>query len=171
MKNFLLAFIFCSLSYSITVAQNYSTHKVKEGETIEQIAKRYLVTPFEIFRLNPDSKKELRVGSVLIIPKSTIKSKEVATVTKELKGFVEHKVKRKETLYSISKKYDVEIDEIKKHNPRLYGSDLKKGEKIKIPQYTKTLVISKSKAATKKYSVLPNSKPEPKTSETILMIN
>ena len=155
MKNFLLAFIFCSLSYSIAVAQNYSTHKVKEGETIEQIAKRYLVTPFEIFRLNPDSKKELRVGSVLIIPKSTIKSKEVATVTKELKGFVEHKVKRKETLYSISKKYDVEIDEIKKHNPRLYGSDLKKGEKIKIPQYTKTLVISKPKAATKKYSVLP----------------
>ena len=41
-------------------AQNYVEHKVKEGETIESIAKKYLVTPFDIFALNPDAKSKFQ---------------------------------------------------------------------------------------------------------------
>src|SRR5690606_17137710 len=88
-------------------AQNYQTHKVKQGETIEAIANRYLVTPYEIYQLNPDAKKELRVNSVLISPKSKVETAEKAVITKERKGFKEHKVKRKETLFSLAKEYDV----------------------------------------------------------------
>ena len=43
------------------LAQNYKTHKVKQGETIESIAKQYLVTPFDIYALNPDAKNNLEV--------------------------------------------------------------------------------------------------------------
>ncbi|HLT54242.1 MAG TPA: LysM peptidoglycan-binding domain-containing protein, partial [Flavobacteriaceae bacterium] len=136
-------------------AQNYQTHKVKKGETIEAIAKRYLVTPYEIYQLNPDAKKELRVNSVLIIPKSKVETAEKAVITKELKGFKEHKVKRKETLFSLAKEYDVEVEDIKKHNPHLYAENLRKGEEIKIPVFTKTLTVEKPKSTTKPYQVQP----------------
>ena len=155
MKKFLII-LFAVLIYNCALtAQNYKTHKVKKGETIEAIASRYMVTPYAIHQLNPDSKKELRVGSVLIIPKSAVETKETATIEKELTGFKKYKVKRKETLYSISKKYDITTDELKKHNPKLYANDLKKGAVIQIPQYTKKLIVNTPKESTKLYTVLP----------------
>ena len=54
------------------IAQDYKTHRVKAGETIESIAKIYLVTPFDIYALNPDAKKRLQPNAVIIIPKSKI---------------------------------------------------------------------------------------------------
>jgi len=48
-------------------------------------------------------------------------------------GFVYHKVKRKETLYSISGYYNVTIDEIRAVNPELGWGGPKAGQTIKIP--------------------------------------
>ncbi|HZW63209.1 MAG TPA: LysM peptidoglycan-binding domain-containing protein [Flavobacteriaceae bacterium] len=155
MKRFVILFLAVIACNYALYAQNYQTHKVKKGETIESIAKQYLVTPYAIHQLNPDSKNELRIGSVLIIPKAIVETRETATIEKELTGFKEHKVKRKETLYSLSKKYEVEQDEIKKHNPKLYASNLKKGDLIKIPLYRKKIVINKPKEATTRYTVKP----------------
>ena len=53
-------------------AQDYKTHKVKAGESIESIAKVYMVTPYDIYALNPDTKVGLKPNSVIIIPKSRI---------------------------------------------------------------------------------------------------
>lgn len=155
MKKFLIILVAVLVYNCASTAQNYKTHKVKKGETIEAIASRYMVTPYAIHQLNPDSKKELRVGSVLIIPKSIVETVETASIEKELTGFKNHKVKRKETLYSLSKKYNVSQDELKKHNPKLYANDLKKGDVIQIPLYTKKLVVSTPKESTKIYTVLP----------------
>lgn len=150
---FILSIVFVMLSSQLH-AQNYSTHKVRQGETIEGIAKKYLVTPYEIYALNPDAKKGLSANMVLIIPKSKIASKQQTKVVKELKGFKEHKVKRKETLYSLSKEYNVDQEDLKKHNPFLYSENLKKGQKIKIPLYETTEVVE-SLSATQPYTVQP----------------
>lgn len=136
-------------------AQNYKTHKVKDGETIEGIAKKYLVTPYDIYSLNPDAKNGIKRNMVLIIPNSKVKDVPQATISKELIGFKEHKVKRRETLYSLSKKYEVEEDEIKKHNSFLYANNLRKGDKLKIPVYKKTLVVVEPESPTNTYTVLP----------------
>lgn len=154
MRKLLVVLLLVFVSWSVN-AQKYRTHKVKSGETIEQIANRYMVTPFDIYTLNPDAKKELRVGSVLIIPQSKVDAAEKATIVKELSGFEEHKVKRKETLFSLSKKYDVDEADIKKHNPHLYSKDLQKGETIKIPLYRKVIKVEKPEALTVPYTVLP----------------
>lgn len=146
--------IFFMLSGATTQAQNYLTHKVKQGERIEDISKRYNVTPFDIYALNPDSKKELKINSVLIIPKSRISTEPKVTIVKELKGFKQHKVKRRETLYSLSKKYNITEDDIKKHNSFLYGDNLKKGDRLKIPIYKTTRKVEVVEA-TKLYTVLP----------------
>lgn len=152
-KLFVVLLLLISWSFQ---AQEYRTHKVKKGETIEEIASKYMVTPYDIYGLNPDAKKELRIGSVLIIPQSKINSSsEKAVITKELSGFKDHKVKRKETLYSLAKEYDVEESEIKKYNTHLYSSDLQKGETVKIPLYRKVIKVEKPESATVPYTVLP----------------
>ena len=53
MKKF-LSLLFFVLAFNL-FAQNYKTHRVEKGETIESIAKQYLVTPFDIYALNPDT--------------------------------------------------------------------------------------------------------------------
>lgn len=136
-----------------TYAQNYSTHQVKEGETIESIAKRYYVTPLDIYGLNPEAKRELKPNTVLIIPISKA-VKPTITTSKELEGFKEHKVARKETLYGISKEYNVTEDEIKKYNTFLYAGTLSKGDKLQIPVFKVTQTVIANER-TKIYIVQP----------------
>ncbi|GGD26137.1 PBP1 and LysM peptidoglycan-binding domain-containing protein [Hyunsoonleella pacifica] len=154
MHRFLLVLI-VSLFFGITSvnAQNYSTHQVKKGETIEGIAKRYYVTPSDIYGLNPDAKKGLKPNTILIIPISKAKKPKI-TETKELQGFKKHKTKRKETLFGISQKYDVEIEDIKKHNTFLYANNLRKGDKLQIPIF-KITKVEEEVEAYKMYTVLP----------------
>ena len=74
MNRFLLVLVLVlAFGFSSVSAQNFSTHQVKKGETIESIAKRYFVTPFDIYSLNPDAKKALKPNTVLIIPISKAK--------------------------------------------------------------------------------------------------
>ena len=148
----IIVILFCSFT---AMAQDYKTHKVLKGETIEQIAKQYLVTPFDIFALNPDAKKGLEPDMVLIIPSSRVKNEDIPTETKELIGYKTHKVRRKETLFSISQKYAIEVEDIKKYNTTLYSKNLRKGDRLKIPRY-KTIVNKVSLNNTiKKYVVAP----------------
>jgi len=137
-------------------AQEYRTHKVKKEETIESIAKQYKVTPFDLYALNPDAKKGLKPDTVLIIPKiGKIDVDVEPEETKELIGFKKHRVSRKETLYSLSKEYNVTIDEIKKHNKRLYSENLRKGDKIEIPRYKTVESVVSLENTIKKYKVQP----------------
>lgn len=153
MKNFLTVLL---ITLTINLgAQNYVEHKVKDGETIESIAKKYLVSPYDIFALNPDAKTKFQTNTVLIIPNSKVKNKPIEEESKELIGYKNHKVKRKETLYSLSKKYAVSEEDIKKANRHLYSENLKKGDKIRIPRY-KTFISKQSyKNTLKKYKVQP----------------
>ncbi|MDU8885529.1 LysM peptidoglycan-binding domain-containing protein [Yeosuana sp. MJ-SS3] len=152
MKNIFLVLCFL-LAFNTTNGQNYSTHKIKQGETIESISKLYNVSPFDIYSLNPDAKNELKVNSVLIIPKSKISTEPKVTVERKLNGFKRHRVKRQETLYSISKRYDVSEEDIKKHNTFLYANNLRKGDNLQIPVYIE-VKTTETTELTKKYTVL-----------------
>ena len=152
MKRILLVLVlFLAFGFTSVEAQNFSTHQVKKGETIEAIAKRYFVTPFDIYKLNPDAKKDLKPNTVLIIPISKAKKPKI-TINKELQGFNEHKTKRKETLYSLSKKYNVSEDDIKKYNKFLYSNALIKGDRLQIPKYKITEIVEEV-VVTKPYTV------------------
>src|SRR5690606_8453525 len=110
---------------------------------------------FDIYALNPDAKKKLTPNTVLIIPNSKVSENGESSSTKELIEYKTHKVRRKETLYSIAKEYNIEIEDIKKSNKQLYSENLKKGDKIRIPRY-KTIFSKVSPTNTiKTYKVLP----------------
>lgn len=155
MKKLVLILIFILSYVSTVIAQELINHKVTQGETIETIAKLYLVTPHDIMVLNPDAKKGIALGTTLIIPISKIKGQNPQEETKEIIGYRSIKVKRKETLYSLSKENNISIDEIKKYNTFLYSQPLKKGDKIRIPRY-KTIVSQVTVNNTiKTYTVQP----------------
>ncbi len=152
--NRLLSVVVVTVLFSIAVkAQNFSTHKVQKGETVEDIANRYYITPFDIYSLNPDAKTKLKPNTILIIPISKSKIPKV-TIVRELEGFRSHRVKKKETLYSLAKQYEVTEAEIKKHNTFLYANPLRKGDKLQIPVFKTTELIEEPNL-TRTYKVLP----------------
>ena len=132
----LFSFFLCScVGYAeIPSQETYRSHTVEKGETVYSIAQQYGVTEEAIYRLNPDAKNGISTSSVLILPAP---GNELV-----VKEFKKHKVKRKETLYSISQQYGVSVDDIKKYNKHLYASELKKGEKIQIPVFEKKSILT-----------------------------
>lgn len=134
MNKILSVIILLFLGFQLSYAQdeNYRRHRVQENETLESIARAYKVSPFDIIKLNPNAKDGIDTTMVLRIPSNALVSdkKPLRTVS-----FVDYKVKRKETIFGISQKFKVSIDDIKKHNPTLYVDELQKGSVIKIPQY------------------------------------
>lgn len=132
-----MKYIFCILTLLIVntscgsiAQQQYKSHTVAQGETVYSISKKYNLSESEIYKLNPDAKKGVQTGSILILPSGAVAiSNSESTPT----SFKRHRVKRRETLYSISQLYNVSQDDLKKYNKELYSRQLKKGEKIQIP--------------------------------------
>ena len=135
MKYLLIVCFLFQLSTLSASAQEFKYHTVEAGETVYSIAKSYNISEEAIYKYNPDAKGNLEVSSKLVIPLSQQK-KETSTETEDIQ-FITHTVKRKETLYRLSKDYNVEIDEIKRFNKHLYSEELKRGEEILIPQRKK----------------------------------
>jgi LysM repeat protein len=122
-----ISFLFI-FSFSSVAQRQYKSHSVQQGETVFSIAKSYDIGVEDIFSLNPDARKGVKINSILIIPE-----KGTLGVLNEDVKFKKHRVRRKETLTSIAKKYDVSIDLIKRYNKELYSRAIKKGEKLRIP--------------------------------------
>lgn len=116
------------------MAQGYRKHKVVKGETVADIAKKYKVTPYDIYRLNPDSKNGVKENSIILVPNESKPATTAPVAEKPTKVVnTEHVVAAKESLYSLSKKYGVTVDEIKKANGTSVDNGLQIGQKVIIP--------------------------------------
>lgn len=127
MKYFFAIWIPVLLFANVVFSQEMITHKVERGETITEIAKKYQVTPYDIYKLNPDAQDRLKPRMKLLIP-----SKSGLKVTTN-QSQITHKVLPKETLYGIEKKYNVSDADLKKANPFLETDGLQIGQELIIP--------------------------------------
>ena len=125
------------------------THKVAKGETINQIAQKYKVTPFDIYRLNPDAQSGLKPNSVLLIPNGS--EKKITALVKTVLKATTHEVAPKETFYSIEKKYGVSDEALKKANPFLEKDGIQIGQKLVIP--SNSVAVSKKTIASPEKTV------------------
>ena len=133
-------------------AQKFATHAVKKGETLESIAKQYRVTPFNILKYNKEivQGKPLVANTVLVIPmesksadtnppvvksKTNVDVKENTISQENPIGFTSYRVRRKDALYGIAKRFNITIDDIKRYNKELYSGKLKKGMNLRIPKF------------------------------------
>jgi peptidoglycan DL-endopeptidase LytE len=118
---------------SFFAQENCTKHIIAKGENITRIAKKYKVKPEDIYKINPEAHKVLKLNSVLLIPTlETETPKSVPQITAQSSEIV-HEVLAKETGYGISKQYGITIDDLNKANPALEIEGLQIGQKIKIP--------------------------------------
>lgn len=123
---------------------DYYLYTVQQGEGLYSISKRFNVSQAEINNLNPQIHEGLKAGQEIVIPinekniKKTItssptqKSDKEKTVSKKETEIVKHIVLKKQTIFAISKIYNISIDDIKKHNPEV-EKGLKEGIILNIP--------------------------------------
>ncbi len=145
-----VVFLFSLIFLFALPVQSQIKHVVAKGETVFQIAKKYEVTPFDIYRLNPDAKNGVQENTTLLIPKAT-----------SGKGVI-HVVGEKETLFGISKKYNISVADLEAWNKATLQNGLKKGQEI---------FVSKPSAADLKSVSTPFvSKPKPVSNVTTHLV-
>jgi LysM repeat protein/ABC-type branched-subunit amino acid transport system substrate-binding protein len=115
-----------------TSVGNYFDHTIVSGETLWGITRKYDVSEQELKRINPVLESGFPAGVTIKIPVEEDDLKRPEPVNKE--AFIEHLVKRGETLYGLAREYDLTIPEIKKFNPVLENRNLVQGETILIPR-------------------------------------
>ena len=130
--------------------QKETFHTIAPGETLYRLTVKYNVSAKAICDANPGlSAENFRIGQVIQIPSATDETTVTAT-TPELSGISTgnssvqapvqsrcrdmHKVKRKETVFSISREYGITEAELIAANPELRGENkIKKGSFLCIP--------------------------------------
>ncbi|HEY1194022.1 PBP1 and LysM peptidoglycan-binding domain-containing protein [Flavobacterium sp.] len=131
----LLSFVFFISSNAFS-QEKVVKYKVSSGETINQIAQKFKVTPYDIYQLNPDARNGLTANAVLLIPTKTGEAKKEVAETKTATASgkeVIHEVQPKETFYSIEKKYGISDEALKAANPFLEKTGVQIGQKLVIP--------------------------------------
>ncbi len=104
-----------------TTTFSYLEHKVEPGHTLFSLSKRYKIPMEEIIKLNPTAAQGLKVGQILKIPqKGKTGSKNTYTV------------KDGDTLFSLSRKFNVSMEEILRMNPQV-KTGLKAGQILHLP--------------------------------------
>ncbi len=131
MKYLLLLFLSIS-QLGFSQQEKTFEHKVAKGETITQIAKNYNVTVAEIYKVNPGSENGIQENTVLIVPNNKsisymLKRNNVAAIE-----YKQHQVTAKETLYSISKQYNISVENLEKLNANILKLGLKEGQILNI---------------------------------------
>lgn len=139
MKNFLplLIVIFSTLHI---IADDYTQHIIKKDETLWRIGKMYNVSVDELMTLNNiKDNTNIKIGMSLKIPQN------------KKNDYTNYTIKADETLWRISKRYGINIDQIIKLNNITDITKIKVGSIIKIPNQKNTQSI-KTTTSKKTYS-------------------
>lgn len=113
------------------VPGNMVTHLIEHGETLSTIAKQYGVTVQSIKDVNGLESSRIVAGKYLLIDRSP--KNMVMTASKPVldNKYIQHKVERGETLSTLSRQYNVSVDQLQLLNG-LSGTKIKAGEFLKI---------------------------------------
>jgi LysM repeat protein len=109
-------------------------HTIEPGQTVYSIATMYGIGVEDIYRLNPESREVIKAGAKLRIPQKDIAT--TITAAQEDLAYSFHTIQPKETLYSLSKKYQVPAAGIINANPGLSVATFQTGKTIRIPTVT-----------------------------------
>jgi membrane-bound lytic murein transglycosylase D len=109
------------------IAADQITHKVRRGESLSVIAKRYKVSVKDLQRWNNISDpRKLRAGATITV------FHQPAQQPSATSGSVKHVVRRGDSLWSIARKYNVRVNDLKNWNDLGSDSVIQPGQSIKI---------------------------------------
>ena len=113
------------------------TYRVRSGDTISGIARRWHITSRSIITANRLRSDRLRVGQRLILTVPNVARSPIyaSSSSSQKGGHVIYTVKSGDTLSSIAERYGVTVTRIKRSN-RLTSNMLRIGDKLEIPAQT-----------------------------------
>jgi len=126
------------------VSTEYRTHRVEKGETLTKISRKYNLSKTTLLKANNLQKERLTRGQHLRIPYQTTsykllsktelaKYRDTSPTSTEGSGKpIRHTVRTGETIGSIAKRYDVQVDMIAAWNKLKDPSRIKVGQKLRI---------------------------------------
>ena len=113
--------------------KTYYLHKIEKGNTLYSLSKMYSVKIKDLIRENPQLEEGLKIGQVIRIPVKKVDTKAAANNPPKAEGkYLVHNVIAKETMYSLSRKYEISADNLVKSNPQT-KEGLKEGMELRIP--------------------------------------
>lgn len=111
---------------------SFIIHQVEKGETLYAISKRYKADVNQIIAINRVQNSSIDIGQFLEIPYGEVK----------LTG-KSHTVAKGETLYSIAKKYDVTVNELKDWNS-LRTNSLDIGQVVTVGDFRRVRAVEET---------------------------
>jgi len=109
-----------SVGVSTKEGVKYVIHEVEAGETLFGLSRKYRIDVQSIKNANSNSINNLSIGQKVLIPFPKVIERENAKI---------HIVKSSETLFSISRLYNVKVDELKNWND-LNENSISVGQKL-----------------------------------------
>jgi LysM repeat protein len=144
---------------------NIFYHTIERGQTVYSIAMMYGVGEEDLYRLNPGSRQVIKVGDNLRIPQKEVAA--TVTAAQENRNYLFHTIQPKETLYSLSSRYNVSAEAIVDANPGLSVATFLIGKNIRIP----LSVVSKEPEPKEKTIVTRNIEYKVERRETLYRIS
>ena len=123
------------------------SYKVKKGETLSSISKKYNISKEELKASNNLKSNNLRLGQNLQIAQAVVSTSNIAANKIEATP-ISYKVKKGETLSSISKKYNITEDELKAMN-NLKSSNIRFDQELKVNQPLEVAAVNNGTKNTK----------------------
>jgi membrane-bound lytic murein transglycosylase D len=112
-----------------SVSSKGATYKVKRGDNLTEIARRFDVSVAELRSANRLKGSTLAAGRTLKIPGAS-----AAAPQKKRASYKLYRVRRGDTLTGISRKHGVSVSELKQANDMERGRELQAGDRLRIPQ-------------------------------------
>lgn len=135
-------------------------HKVIAGQTLYSLSRRYGTSVTDIKNKNAELENGLQVGQTILIPYTK------AIIATPIKTNGTHVVKTGETLFSISRQYNVNIEDIKKLNG-MTTNELSIGQVLKIAVAVNSpIAIDENQAEKKTADVVKKEVAEPIKAKT-----
>lgn len=138
------------------------TKVLSSSDSLEKISKRAGISLSRLQTANPGVSK-LKAGQLILLPASVNMSSKAVAAKKIPEGSVKtaasqfaqsHVVKAKETLYAIARKYNVDVESLKKFNGLQNGAALKAGAELNIPGKSSVKAGPSGKLGKKQYYVV-----------------
>ncbi|MBK5540899.1 transglycosylase SLT domain-containing protein [Pseudomonas sp. TH05] len=109
------------------------TYRVKRGDNLGTIAKANKVEVKDLQRWNQLTGKNLKVGQTLVMQDKTRRTsgRTTTVVAANNKKSTQYKVKQGDSLYMVAKRFNVEMQHLKRWNPRA-GQALKPGQMLTV---------------------------------------
>ncbi len=124
-------------------AANYRYHTIQPRETLYSLSIQYGVSGNHILEANPGlSVKTFSIGKTIRIPYPEATEETAVTETQPVTKMMEYTVQKKETMYSICRRFQVSSMELIKYNPQLKRG-IQTGMVLKIPVVTEERVTTR----------------------------